>query len=171
MAQEAVRRDELADHLTTFKSVASTALTGSIGASWVVPVPFASRPIERIQCSLYVDIYELEDAIASTQYDGPVTTALYCQEVGETVGMASTGISSSVFVAPATWSRITEVPCVRELTTTWLRQPTVLRQLTLTLLDSTGAPFGLLEPSIGGTMNMQIVARFTFFGPRDTRLF
>lgn len=171
MAQEAVRRDELADHLTTFKSVVATSTTGNVGASWVVPLPFPARPIERIQCSLWVQINEEEAKLDDVQYYAPTSTVLHCLETGEAVGIAATGLVSYVYAAGPAYSRIADSPCVTESMTTWLRQPTVLRQLTLTLHSSSGQPFELLPPALTGTMNMQIIARFTFFGPRDTRLF
>lgn len=182
MAQEAVRRDELVDSFSIGKSVTQTDASSDTPVSWVVQVPLASRPISRIVCDLSVNISEDEVLnFLSLKYTGAPALVLYCRELASVVGhVTSSGLSSLWRVTEADGKTVNLngnmqcSACQPQQITTWLRPERDIRQMTLDLMIPSGssfAPFTLYAPAAGGGIQLFVHARFTFFGPRDTRMY
>lgn len=182
MAQEAVRRDELVDSFSIGKTVSLTNGDAATVMSWVSQVPVASRPITRMVCDLSVSIAEAEVLdFSSLRYVGPVPLVLYCRELASVVGhVTSSGMSAVWRVTEADGKTIDKnidmqiSACQPQQITTWLRPEREIRQMTFDLMIPSGssfAPFSLAAPAAGGAIEIFVHARFTFFGPRDTRMF
>lgn len=187
MAQEAVRRDELVDQFTTTRSIAlaDTSVTGPF--SWTCQVPIPSRPISRIECDLTVYLSEVAPGVGSVKNGPSYPLHLFCTELSAVVGQVAGMGSSILYSAPYSYTNavpanvvttelvsIGSSPCQPIHCTTWLREPRDIRVMTLTLMeDSTTSliPFVPVVPAAFGVIEWFVTARFTFFGPRDTRMF
>ncbi len=192
MAQEAVRPDELVDSFTVFKSTALVNGDAAAHPSWVVDVPIPARPISRIHCDLSLHITEIETgAYATVTNTGVAPAGLYCRELSSIVGqVAAMGVYSEyVFTSTHDHTpddgkryevvteedlRVHASACQPTPVTTWLRPLRDIRQMTLDVVDvsTSMVPMTLNAPgSADGGVSLRMIARFTFFGPRDTRMY
>ena len=187
MAQEAVRRDELVDQFTTTRSVslASTSTTGPF--SWTCQVPIASRPISRIECDLTVYLDEVAAGYNDVKNGPAFPFHLFCSELSAVVGQVAGAGSSIEYPFPYSYTTVgpTDVESIQLAQlgsatcqpihcTTWVREPKAIPVMTLTLMEdgpTSLVPFVPELPAVGGVIGWFVTARFTFFGPRDTRMY
>lgn len=191
MAQEAVRRDELVDQFTIFKSVSLAFGDANLDPSWVVQVPIPARPISRMTCDLSVHVTEVETlTYTAVNNTGVAPAALWCRELNCIVGkVAGTGAyiewrapysyetddgkGGRILTTTTDMKSITS-PCQPMSTTTWFRPERDIRVMTLDLVDvaTSMVPFTIAAPGgAAGAVSVRVLAHFTFFGPRDTRMY
>lgn len=174
MAQEVVRRDELATSFDVFKTwvqaAAAVPLTLTI-------YPAVASVVERIECTMQIGIVDAVGAGGPANLGIPVTNivspmGLYWNEGGTLVGMCG---SPNVLSYGDTDTYMAAQGKDMNLIT-HLRTPTLIQGgMTLGIAvapTTTGQAPTFLSIAAGATAcTVRLVARFTFFGPRDTRLF
>lgn len=174
MAQEAVRRDELANSFDVF----STWVQGAA----VVPLSVTVNPAtssfvtERIECRLMVGLFDYSNAADNSKLGIPTTRltapwGLYWQEGGCIVGMVS-GIGA--FSYNNSYVNLAAPGQPMDFTL-HLRNPRRIDSMTLSLVSpstsaGTNPDFISINAATGSTQ-VKLMAHFTFFGPRDTRMY
>lgn len=173
MAQEAVRRDELANSFDVVKTWVQNAADQPLDLT-VYP-PFTSL-VERVECKMMLQIWDASDTKDNTHLgidpsyiNSPI--ALYWRDGNVNVGMvASPGVRSYNTAATNMVSAGQPIDLI-----THFRDPKMIPVMNMSVVSPSVAagssPDFIKIVAAGVACSVRLMAHFTFFGPRDTRMY